>query len=219
MKNIKIGFYSKKEEFFNCLSHAIGVVLSIIFMALLVYKGILDRSPKKVIGFSIYGLGLISMFLASSLYHGAKSENTKKILRVFDHSAIFLCIAATYTPIALLVFNNKLAIIVLSIVWSIAILGIGIKIISSIRGNFHKYNYLSLIMYLIMGWLAIFLIRKIIKTVGLNFFLYLLTGGLFYSVGVFFYKNKKIKYNHAIWHLFILAGSISMFLGIYKYLA
>ena len=113
--------YSKEEEFLNSFSHGIGVALGIVFLSILLYRGFVSRDLIKIVGFSIYGIGLIGMFLSSTLYHGVQNKKVKKVLRIFDHCAIFLCIAGTYTPIALLGFDKKLGTIVLSVIWSIAL--------------------------------------------------------------------------------------------------
>lgn len=210
--------YTKKEEVLNTITHALGMVLSIISLVYLIYKSIMEGSMVKVVGFSVYGICLTTMFLSSTLYHGIPNKGVKKYLRLLDHCAIFLCIAGTYTPIALLVYQDKMSFIMLTLIWVLAVFGIGLKIYSFAKDKFAKTEKASLILYVLMGWISLFFIKDMILNIGLNFFIYILIGGIMYSVGVYFYKNKKIKYNHAIWHLFILAGAMSMNIGIIKFL-
>ncbi|MDO5708018.1 MAG: hemolysin III family protein [Andreesenia angusta] len=210
--------YSYKEEIFNSITHGIGTLFGFISTALLLYKPIVMEDYQRIIAFSIYGICTISMFLSSTIYHGIQNRDLKKFFRVFDHSAIFLCIAGTYTPIFLIALDTTLSKVILGIIWLCAIIGIGLKIINYLRGSFDKRKALSLAMYLIMGWIAVFFIPQLVKSIGLGFFIYILVGGLLYSIGAYFYKNRKIKLNHGIWHIFILLATVSQFIAIYKYL-
>ncbi len=210
--------YSKKEDLLNTVIHAIGIVLSLISLVYLIYKGVRENNVLKVVGFSVYGICLTLMFLSSTLYHSIPSLKIKKYLRLVDHCAIFLCIAGTYTPIILIANHSNHKLLILSLIWIIAIWGIVFKINAFFKNTFNKLEIASLVLYALMGWISIFLIKDMIVNIGLNFFIYILVGGLLYSIGIYFYKNKKIKYNHAIWHIFILAASISMNIGITRFL-
>lgn len=209
--------YTKKEEIINGVTHGIGVIFGIVALSILLYLAIKKGSVPKIVGFSIYGACIILMFLSSTLYHSFTIEKVKNVLRVFDHSSIFLFIAGTYTPIVLLTLEGPLRIGMLVGVWAIALLGVGFKIFTFEK--FDKFKALSLIIYIGMGWIAIIPIKAIINATSINFFYWIIAGGLLYTVGTIFYGVKKIPYNHAIWHLFVLAASVTHFLGIVFYLA
>lgn len=204
--------YSKFEEIFNSVTHGIGVVFGIVALTLLLYVAIKDGSVSEIVGFSIYGACIILMFLSSTLYHSFTKEKIKMILRVFDHSSIFLFIAGTYTPIALLALEGALRVGVLIGTWSIAIAGVVFKIFT--YGKYDKFKKASVLIYIAMGWFAIFPIKAIINATSINFFYWILAGGILYTVGTIFYSNKRIPLNHGIWHLFVLAASITHFIGI-----
>lgn len=209
--------YTKTEEILNGVTHGLGVIFGIVALSILLYMGIKKGNVSKIVGFSIYGACIILMFLSSTLYHSFTIEKVKKVLRVFDHSSIFLFIAGTYTPIVLLTLKGPLRIGMLIGIWLIALSGVGFKIFTF--GKFDKYKALSLLIYIGMGWIAIIPIKYIIKATSINFFYWILAGGLLYTIGTIFYSIKKIPYNHAIWHLFVLAASVTHFLGIVFYLA
>ncbi len=204
--------YTFREEIANGLTHGFGVIFGIISLIVLLTISIKKESTISIVAFSIYGACFILMYLASTLYHSIPNEKAKRILRVFDHSSIFLFIAGTYTPIALLTMGGNLRLGVLVSIWSIAIAGVVFKIATF--NKLDKYKALSLAIYIGMGWIAVFTIKPIIQMTSISFFLWILTGGLLYSLGTIFYANKKIPYNHAIWHLFVLAASIAHFVGI-----
>lgn len=204
--------YTFKEELANGITHGVGVIFGIVSLIVLLNLSIKKESTISIIAFSIYGACFILMYLASTLYHSIPNERAKKILRVFDHSSIFLFIAGTYTPIALLTMGGNLRLGVLISIWSIAIGGVIFKILTF--NKLDKYKVLSLSIYIGMGWIAVFTIKPIIQMTSISFFLWILGGGLLYSLGTVFYANKKIPYNHAIWHLFVLAASMAHFVGI-----
>lgn len=208
--------YTKKEEIANGITHGMGVLFGIVALTVLLIMSIRKGDIPSIVSFSIYGGCIILMFLSSTLYHSITIEKVKKILRVFDHSSIFLFIAGSYTPIALLALKGYLRIIVLVAVWVIALSGVGFKIFTF--NKFDKYKVLSLIIYIGMGWTAIIPIKAIINATSVNFFYWILGGGLLYTFGTIFYSIKKIPYNHAIWHIFVLAASVTHFVGILIYL-
>lgn len=209
--------YNKIEEIFNGITHGIGVVFGIVALTVLLILSIRKGDIPSIVSFSIYGACIILMFLSSTLYHSIPMEKAKSILRVFDHSSIFLFIAGTYTPIVILTLTGGLRIGVLVSVWAIAIAGVVFKIFT--YGKFDKYKAVSLILYIGMGWIAAIPVRAIINATSINFFLWILGGGLLYTLGTIFYGFRKIPFNHGIWHLFVLAASIVHFVGIYLYLA
>lgn len=215
MKDKKM--YSKEEEIANGITHGLGVVFGIVVLTLLLVFSIRKQDVLSIVAFSIYGFCLIFMYLSSTLYHSVTNEKAKRILRVFDHSSIYLFIAGTYTPIALISMEGRLRIGIMVAVWSIAVFGVIFKIVTA--GKFDRYKALSLIIYIGMGWIALFTIKPIINMTCLNFFLWILGGGLVYTIGTIFYGIKKIPYNHAIWHIFVLGGTVLHFVGILLYLA
>ena len=209
--------YTKKEEIFNGITHGLGVVFGIVGLVLLLIQSLLKGDIHATVSFAIYGACIILMFMSSTLYHSITNMKAKKILRVFDHSSIFLFIAGTYTPIVMLTLTGKLKWGILSGIWILAIAGVIFKIVT--YGKFDKFKLLSVFLYIGMGWVAIIPIKAIINATSLSFFLYILAGGLLYTLGTIFYSIKKIPYNHAIWHLFVLSASIIHFIGIFIYLA
>jgi hemolysin III len=188
-----------------------------VALTILLLFAIQKGNVPSIVGFSIYGVCIILMFLSSTLYHSFTIEKVKNVLRVLDHSSIFLFIAGTYTPIILLTLKGTLRIGMLIAIWCVAIFGVCFKIFTF--GKFDSFKALSLILYIGMGWLAIIPIKSIINATSLQFFYWILAGGLLYTVGTIFYGVKRIPYNHAIWHLFVLAASVMHFLGIVFYLA
>ncbi|WP_353092836.1 hemolysin III family protein [Tissierella praeacuta] len=208
--------YTVKEEIANGITHGIGVLFGITALVILLVMSIGKGDRLSIIAFSIYGACFIFMYLSSTLYHSITNERAKGILRVFDHSSIFLFIAGTYTPIALLTMDGALRIGILIAVWFIAIFGIVFKIFTF--GKFDRFKAFSLSLYICMGWIAVFTIKPIIRMTSIGFFMWILGGGLLYTLGTIFYSIKKIPYHHAIWHIFVLAASVAHFVGIILYL-
>ncbi|WP_053955222.1 PAQR family membrane homeostasis protein TrhA [Inediibacterium massiliense] len=208
--------YSLKEEIANSISHGVGIVFSIVVVTILLVYAIWEKNPISITGFSIYGFCSICLYVASTLYHSFQKEKIKKILRIFDHSSIFLFIAGTYTPVVLLTMKGYWRIGILTGVWVIALAGILFKVFTF--NKFEKYKIVSLSLYILMGWIVVIAIKPMLEVVPIGFFMWLLAGGLIYTLGTIFYACKKIPYNHAIWHLFVLTGSVLHFVGIFKYL-
>ncbi|MGM0396062.1 MAG: PAQR family membrane homeostasis protein TrhA [Bacillota bacterium] len=209
--------YTAREEIVNGITHGLGILFGIVALILLLLSPGAKESMAAAVSFGIYGTCIILMFSASTLYHSFRKEKIKKVLRVFDHSSIFLFIAGTYTPVVMLTLDGPMRTWILAGTWLVAILGVVFKILT--YGKFDKYNALSLALYIGMGWMAIIPIKAIIEATSWGFFAFILAGGLLYTIGTIFYSVKRIPYNHAIWHLFVLAASISHFIGIEIYLA
>lgn len=210
--------YSAKEESLNAISHAIGVALSIIALLLLLF---FPQNPLpinkndyfiRIFSLSVYSFGLISLFLASTIYHGTKNEKTKKLFKILDHSAIFLLIAGTYTPMLLVTLSGSFGQKFMVLIWLIAIFGIVFKMKFS-----HRFKKTSLITYLGMGLISITLLPKLYLAMPFNAILLLALGGAIYCFGVIFYVQKHKPYTHAIWHLFVLAGAACHFFMIWLY--
>lgn len=205
--------YSFKEELFNAISHWLGFVAGIVGLVVLIIFGVKNHSMLQIVGFSIYGACIILLYLFSALYHSIPFEKAKTVLRVFDHLSIYLLIAGTYTPIILNSFSGSKRIVLISLIWGLSVIGVLFKLF--INGKFTKFKKLSTIIYLVLGWLSILFIKQIILTTSYKFIVFLLIGGVLYSLGTIFYMDRKIPYNHAIWHLFVLAASVVHFIGIF----
>lgn len=197
--------YSAKEEQWNVITHALGVVLAVVaLVVLLVFNS--ERSPYSILAILLYTLSLFFLYTASTLYHWFTSEKLKRLFRKLDHIGIYYLIAGTYTPVALISLWKVSGWRIFIIVWSIALAGTLLKVF--LTGKLEK---LSLLLYLGMGWLIVFDFNSLWNVQsGLGITL-LALGGAFYTLGTIFYVRESIPYNHAIWHLFVLAGSIFHF--------
>ena len=205
--------YSKKEELANSLSHALGMVFGVVALILLLVKAnSVDADWLTITSMSVYGGSIILLFLASTLYHSIAAPKAKRVLKTLDHCAIFLLIAGSYTPYLLVSLRTPLAYWLMGVIWAIALIGIIGKIIFV-----YRFKKLSLITYLIMGWLSVIAVYQLVIHIDINGVILLGLGGVIYSLGVIFYVAKKIPYNHAIWHLFVLGGCVAQFLSIYYY--
>ena len=204
--------YTPKEELINTISHAIGLVLSIPALILLVIYANIEGGLWHIVSFSIYGSSLVILYLASTLYHGTKEPSLKKKLNVFDHSAIYLLIAGTYTPFALVTLNGVWGWSIFAIVWSIAAIGLVLKLFYTGR-----YNKISTLAYVLMGWVMVIAIKPLINNLSAEGLFWLFIGGLFYTIGAILYLIKKLPYNHAIFHIFVLLGSLSHFIAVFYY--
>ena len=206
MKNKSI---YNREERLNAISHAIGIVFGVVGLFLLLEKDSL-KTEFSTVSIYVYSLSFILLFSASTAYHSVSSNVTKKRLRVLDHVSIYILIAGTYTPLALITLVNASGLMIFYIVWGFAALGTILKIFFT-----GKYGVISLILYLAMGWLVVFDYENIfdyVHSIGINL---LFLGGVFYTIGTIFYAIKKIPYNHLIWHVFVLGGAISHWFFIY----
>ncbi|KHD23175.1 hemolysin [Vibrio caribbeanicus] len=205
--------YSVKEEIANTITHALGMVLGIVGLILLLVKAIDHNADALTItSMSIYGSSMIVLFLASTLYHAIPYQRAKRALKTFDHCAIYLLIAGSYTPFLLVSLRTPLAIGLMIVIWSIALIGIIMKL-----AFVYRFKKLSLVTYLLMGWLSLIVIYQLALNLEVGGLTLLAVGGLIYSLGVIFYVAKRIPYNHAIWHGFVLAGCACHFFAIYFY--
>ncbi len=204
--------YNTKEEKMNVISHAIGLVLSIVALVLLVVYSSKDGTAKHIVSFSIYGLSLIVLYSASTFYHYSKTPKLRQRLNIFDHASIYVLIAGTYTPFTLVVLTGWVGWTIFGIAWGLAIIGIVLKLFYT-----GKYDKVSTIAYVLMGWLIIFALNPLINNFPFNGLIWLLAGGLFYTFGALLYLLHSIKYNHAIFHIFVLLGSFSHFIAVFFY--
>ena len=204
--------YSLNEEIAHSVTHGIGVLLSVIGLAMLVVYSSQYGDVWHVVSSSIYGATLIALYTSSTLYHAVTLPDLKKFLQKLDHAAIFLLIAGTYTPFTLVNLRGGWGWTLFGLVWSIAIAGMVMELIVKKR-----YKRISISLYLGLGWLVMIAIEPMMSNVEMGGLILLLIGGLFYSLGVIFYVWKTLVYHHAIWHLFVLAGSACHFFAIFYY--
>ncbi len=207
---VKSGPYSIKEEIANSVSHGLGVIAGIVALVLMLLKGQDHLTPIQLTGVTIYGASIIVLFLCSTLYHSVSHSGWKHKLKIADHCAIYCLIAGTYTPLMLISLQGTQSIVILTAIWSLAMGGILFKTLF-----IHKFKKLSLVLYLAMGWLCVTVMGDLTAAMSEVGFNLLILGGLFYTLGVVFYVGKRIPFNHAIWHLFVLGGAMSHFLCIY----
>lgn len=191
------------EEISNAVSHGIGGLLSIAGTVILIILGAKAESVAAVIWGAFYGAALIILYTVSCLYHSLARNRAKKVFRVLDHCSIFLLISGTYAPISVLMIGGKIGFSLITVNIACAVLGILLNAI-----NMEKWKKLSLLLYVIMGWMCLFAIKPIIAAAPKDILWLLIAGGVAYTVGIIFYKMSKKKYMHFIWHLFVLIGSI-----------
>ncbi|MEX0962222.1 MAG: hemolysin III family protein [Simkaniaceae bacterium] len=202
-----------KEEIANVVTHGIGFILSLFGCVYLIYDVIKNGGVLHVASSVFYGVSLVAVYTTSTLYHLCRNQ-AKKLLQRLDHISIYLLISGTYMPIVLLVLKGKAGWILFGIESSMCVIGVTFKAIYG-----HKYEALSCIFYLLMGWLIIFVIKPLVASLPFHALVWLFTGGVFYTGGVIFFAlDKKYHYFHAIWHLFVLAGSFAHFYLISSYI-
>ncbi|WP_061040452.1 PAQR family membrane homeostasis protein TrhA [Vibrio coralliirubri] len=205
--------YSDIEERANAITHGLGVVLGVVGLILLLVRAFdYQADMLTVASMAIYGSSIILLFLASTLYHSITTEKTKRLLKTLDHCAIYLLIAGSYTPFLLVGLRTPLAMGLMAVIWGIALVGIIMKI-----AFVYRFKRLSLFIYLAMGWLSLIVVYQLAVNIEMGGLVLLALGGVIYSLGVIFYVAKRIPYNHAIWHLFVLAGCACHFFAIYLY--
>jgi hemolysin III len=201
-------------EKMNSITHLLGVVLAIIGLIFLVVRAALTGDPWKIVSCSIYSCTLVTLYTSSTLYHSIKGAS-KRVFLKFDHSAIYLLIAGSYTPFTLVTLRGPWGWSLFAVVWGLAVIGILQDILFAKRRGI-----LSVIIYLLMGWIALVAIRPLSRALPGAGMILLVAGGLFYTIGVVFYTlDKKISHGHGIWHLFVLAGSACHFFTIFLYVA
>ena len=191
--------FSRGEEIANFVSHTVGAGLAIVALIILIIRASWTRDVGTIISFMAFGSGLIVLYTMSSIYHGLKPGTAKMIFEIFDHSAIYILIAASYTPFLYLVVNPPTNKIVLIIQWTVCFLGITFKAFFT-----GKFKLLSTLLYLIMGWMIVFAWGDLINNINRVSLVYLITGGVLYSLGTIFYSWKICKFNHMIWHIFVI---------------
>ena len=205
--------YSLAEEIANSISHGLGCLFGIVGLVLLLTQAVeMQANITAITSYSLYGGSMILLFLASTLYHAIPHQCAKYWLKKFDHCAIYLLIAGTYTPFLLVGLQSPLAQGLMVVIWSLALAGIIFKLTIA-----HRFKVLSLVTYLSMGWLSLVVIYQLANKLSAGGVWLLAAGGIVYSLGVIFYVSRRIPYNHAIWHGFVLGGSVLHFCAIYFY--
>jgi hemolysin III len=204
--------YSPIEENVNIIFHATGLILSMVACVLLITRANRHGDVWHIASFGIFGASLVTLYAASTLYHSAQTPALRTRLKIIDHASIYVLIAGTYTPFTVVTLRGRIGWTILSISWGFALAGIALKLFFT-----GKYRSLSTITYLLMGWLIIFFIKPAMDRLPLAGILWVLAGGLLYTSGAVLYSIDKFKFNHAIFHLFVLLGSFCHFIAVFFY--
>ncbi len=210
MKKLGNG-YTLAEEIVHVLTHGAGAILSIGGLSWMLYLSIGASDPWRIAASIVYGLSLVALFTASTLYHSFHSHSKRHIFEMLDQCAIYLLIAGSYTPFLLVSMRDGIGWMMFALIWTLATAGILTQLYLR-----DKYPRLLLASYLVMGWLVVLVLPQVIAAVGMDAFIWLAAGGILYSVGVLFYVRKKV-YNHAIWHVFVLAGGLCHFIAVIRH--
>ncbi len=200
------------EELANSITHGIGLALSVVGFMVMEVLCILHGTALHIVGCTTFGVTLILLYTASTLYHSFRRPHLKRLLKVLDHAAIYLLIAGTYTPFTLVNLKGFWGWTLFAIVWTMAIMGVLFKLF-----NVDRFKIASTLIYVLMGWSVIIVIKPLLAAVPTAGLMWLLAGGIFYTVGIVFFACKRIPYNHAIWHLFVMAGSICHYFAVLFY--
>jgi len=208
----KIKYYSPLEEHINVISHAIGLILSLIALPLLVARASIHGSAWHLASAAIFGASLIVLYTASTCYHSSKNPDSRARLRIIDHASIYVLIAGTYTPLTLITLNGAIGWSIFAISWGLALSGIVLKLFFTGR-----FQLISTLMYVFMGWIIVFAIKPLITNLSTEGLFWLVAGGLAYTVGAIIYSIRKLAFTHAVFHVFVLLGSACHFVSVYFY--
>jgi len=212
LTKIDMAKYTRNEELANIITHGIGAILSVIGLILLVVYAAEHGDAYHITGVSIFGATLILLYLMSTLYHTFQRPELKRVFRILDHSAIYLLIAGSYTPFTLVTIHGKWGWTLLVVIWTLAIAGVIFKLFFT--GRFHLA---STLIYIGMGWVAMFAIKPLFEQTPTGGLILLVLGGVLYTGGTAFYLWDKLPYNHAVWHGFVMGGSLCHFMAVYYY--
>ncbi|SDH81561.1 hemolysin III [Alteribacillus persepolensis] len=204
--------FSRREEMANAATHAVGILLSVTALALLIVFASLYATPLHIVSVSIYGATMVLLYVSSTLLHALKDGRAKNLFEIFDHASIYLFIAGTYTPILFHALDGALSWTLFGIVWGLALFGVGFKAFFV-----KKFMFLSTLFYILMGWIIVIAWEPLMNTLPSGGITFLVIGGLFYTVGTIFYVWRHFPYHHAVWHIFVLAGSVMHFFAIFFY--
>jgi hemolysin III len=200
------------EEVANSISHGLGLVATVVAVPILLVTAFRNGDTPYIVGAAIFGASMVLLYLASTLYHSVSHEPTKQIFRLLDHSAIFLLIAGTYTPFTLGVLRGPWGWTLLGLIWSLATVGLTMKVVFGTR-----HSWVSMVLYVLMGWLAVIAVKPIWLQVPLPGIVLIAAGGLAYTSGLGFFAAARLRYNHFIWHLFVILGTACHFLAVLWY--
>jgi len=204
--------FTKREEFFHAMTHGIGAILSIVALVLLIVFASIQGGATLIVSVTIFGSTMLLMYVASTIVHSLSISKWKNIFLIVDHAAIYLFIAGTYTPLVLSTLQGAIGWTLFGIVWGIAVVGIVLKLFFV-----HKFVFLSTLAYIMMGWIIVFAWGPLTEAMHQNGILFLVIGGIVYTVGAIFYVWKGIPYHHVIWHIFVVVGSILHFFAVFFY--
>lgn len=210
MENIER--YTLGEEIANAVTHGVGALLAISALVLLVVFSSIYGDPLYIVSFTIYGASLVILYTISTIYHSFPNGTAKNVFEILDHSSIYLLIAGTYTPFTLITLKGTLGWTIFGVVWGMAALGVLFKVFFVKR-----FVVLSTLMYVVMGWLVVFAMKPLAAALPKNGIIFLVIGGVLYTLGTIFYIRRKMKYHHALWHLFVLGGSAFHFFAVLFY--
>ena len=202
--------YTLSEEIGNSITHGVGAVISIAGIVMLLLRA--GGGPLETVAVAIYGASMLLLFCMSSLYHAITNVKAKRVLRVLDHSSIFLMIAGTYTPYTLIALRGAIGWTIFGVVWATAIFGIVLNFI-----GLERFKKVSMVCYLASSWSVVVAAIPLYNTLPWNGLMLLFTGGIFYTFGLIFYRQKKVRYTHMTWHFFVLAGAVSHYFSILLY--
>lgn len=200
------------EEIANSISHGIGLVLALIATPILIVAALRYGNVWNMVGVSVFAASMVTLYLSSTLYHAVTHDRAKQVFRMFDHCAIFLLIAGTYTPFTLGVLRGPWGWMLLGLIWTLAAIGLTMKMVLRAR-----YSWLSVILYLVMGWLVVIAAPQILRVMPLSGLAWLAAGGIAYTAGVGFYAAHRVRYAHFAWHLFVIAGTVCHFFAVLWY--
>lgn len=212
--NDKRDEYTIGEEIANAVTHGAGTLLSVAALVLMVVFASYSADPWRIVGVSVFGTSLIMLYLASTLYHSLSRTQLRDLMRIFDHCAIYFLIAGTYTPFLLVSLRGPWGWTLFAVLWGATVVGCVFK--AFCIGRLHK---VTTFLYLAMGWTILVAIKPAMEAVPVGAVVLMLIGGLAYSFGVIFYLWDRLPYNHAIWHLFVMAGSTAHFIAVFIYFA
>lgn len=204
--------FSKKEEIYHSITHGIGALLSLAGLVLLIVFSSLNGNVWQIVSVTIFGSTMLLMYIMSTIVHSLPEGKWKDIFQIFDHSSIYLFIAGTYTPFLLVHLHGKLGFILLTIIWTIAITGVTLKIFF-----IKRFFILSTIFYIVMGWLIVLVWNPLIAVMPRNGVILLVLGGVVYTIGALFFMWRSLPYHHVIWHLFVIVGSLFHFFAVFFY--
>ncbi|MDP3920725.1 MAG: hemolysin III family protein [Candidatus Omnitrophota bacterium] len=202
------------EEIANSITHGIGTALSVAALVILTVFAASTGDSWRIVSLSIYGATLIFLYLASTLYHGLSNDRAKRVFKILDHSSIYLLIAGTYTPVVLVSLRGPWGWTLFGLIWGIAVIGIVLE-----ACRIEKLKFFSVLTYIAMGWLVVIALKPLTRSAPMGLIVWLLVGGLAYTLGTLFYRWYRLPFHHAIWHLFVMIGSAAHFFGLLFYIS